>query len=296
MSFESIFESPTITRDYDTEKLIRYESWSPSLQARLKKIEDSIGKHQTNVGERINAIKLTFSDYPPPTPTNNMDMWIDTKYRALRVYAEKNWEFTRCSWYVGTNPQIYTPVTDDEPNPGTGVASNPKPHTEVITKYKLIEKHGDYDITPSSLMTFGTDAKIDIRVSGASTISVNSNRQLGCFVLIYWKMGSSKEYASVKQFEILGNGNASWPLPSGYSFICEIDTNFYYMKHIHAVNFDPTINIDKYSGATYVGAPFKYQYTKAAIDAVDANTAPAETSRDYARGKFELEVKFTQTY
>ena len=298
MSFESIFDDPTITRDYDTEKLIRYESWSPSLQARLKKIEDSIGNNQTKVGRRINNINLTFSDFPPPTPDDKLNMWIDTKYRVLRVFAENNWEFTRCSWYVGTKPQIYTPVTDDPDNPGTGVANDPKPHSDKIFKYRLVDSTGKgyWDIPPTNLMTFGKNAKIDIKVTNSNTLSVSSNRQLGCFVLAYWAMGSGKEYAKVKQYEILGNGQASWSLPSGYSFICDIDTNFHYMEKIHAVNFDPTIDINTFSGATQVGSPFKYQYNKQAIIDAGPDNAPAETPRDYARGNFTFEVTFTQTY
>lgn len=295
MSFESIFESPTITRDYDTEKLIRYESWSPSLQARLKALETVIQNRQTEVGERINEIKLTFSDCPPPSPTNNMDMWIDTKYRVLRVYAEKNWEFTRCAWYVGTNPQVYVPVTDDEPNPESSTPTTPTAHTDTLFTYTLNTSSGNLSGSPSPNMTLG-DATVKVSVTGASTTSVNSNRQLGVVVLIYWPSDSTKEYASVKQLQILGNTSATWSIPNGYMYICEVDTNYNYMSQIHAVSFDPTVDTDTYAGATQVGSPFKYQYSKAAIDAAGANNAPVQTPRDYARGKFSLTCTITQTY
>ena len=295
MSFETIFDSPDITRDYDTEKLIRYESWSPSLQARLKKIENSIGNNQTKVGKRINKIKLTFSDFPPPTPEDKMNMWIDTKYRVLRVFAENNWEFTRCSWYVGTNPVIYTPVTDDDPNPSSSPTQVPTKHKKTLFTYNLSNSSGNLSNSPQTEMVIGTGAKVTVKVTGASTSSVNTNRQLGCVVLIHWSSGSNKESASVKQYEILGNGTVTWNLSSSESFVCEVDTNYNYLDKIRAVSFDPTTD-DNASGGTQIGAPFKYQYTKANIDAAGPDNAPIQTPRDYARGTFRLEVTFEQTY
>lgn len=93
---------------FNPENLNKWGELAPSLQARFKELEDAIDNQYKDKGTQSDNVRISFGYSAPTKPVNNAEIWIDEKYRVLRVFAKDNWEFTRAAWYGGRKPHEST--------------------------------------------------------------------------------------------------------------------------------------------------------------------------------------------
>ena len=136
---------PEVTRSFNTENLIKFSDLAPSLQKMFYDLEGATYENFEQSDRRLNSKRVTVDMFPPGNPKNNVDIWIDTRYRCLRVFTEDNWEFTRVAWYGGDKTQILNPPTEDPAlTDYKHAGAQTKPHVEYI--------FATFTITQSSVM------------------------------------------------------------------------------------------------------------------------------------------------
>ena len=297
-----------ITRDYDTEKLIKYNALSPSLQARIKKLEDAANKMVNSYTKTHNDIRMTFANFPPSSPQESKEFWIDTKYRVLRVYAEGNWEFTRAAWYKGTGANPSAPITSDPSIPAIDIHGQPVSHSLTYMTYSSGSGNVSRPVDANYFIN-GTVTGFTIQSAGNIDCPAGRDAVVGYILMVIYnnKIEDGTAYAwpitktRENQIILLDKNNAPINLSAnafarGKQFVVEIDTNDHRSQYITPVSFDPKIDADKYSGTVYFGnTSFPYCISRAEADtAIAAGSYPNKT-RNYASysGTFTISVSCT---
>lgn len=292
MNITNVSSLPAVvTRDYDTEKLIKYNALSPSLQARIKKLEDDASKMTTSYTKTHNDIRMTFANFPPSSPQESKEFWVDTKYRVLRVYAEGNWEFTRAAWYKGTNGTPSAPITTDPSVPTINTGSQPVSHNVTYMTYSSGSGNIARPVDANYYIN-GTVTSFSIQSTGSISCPAGTDVAVGYILMVIYdnKMGDGTAYAwpitakTINQIVSLGTNNLSKDaFAHGKNFVVEVDTNDHHSQYITPVSFDPKIDEDKYGGTVYFGnTSFPYCISREEADAaLTAGSYPNKT-RNYA--------------
>lgn len=309
MNITNVSSLPAVvTRDYDTEKLIKYNALSPSLQARIKKLEDNASKMTTSYTKTHNDIRMTFANFPPSSPQESKEFWVDTKYRVLRVYAEGNWEFTRAAWYKGTNGTPSAPITTDPSVPTIDIVSKPVSHTITYMTYSSGSGNVVRPVDANYYLN-GANESLLVTFSGDPQCLSGANVAVGYVLMVIYR--NKIEDGKVRAWPITDqqiNGmyggkvlhglaiNISEGL-HGNNFVIDVDTNDHPSKYITPVSFDPKIDTDKYGGTVYFGnTSFPYCISKAEADAAIAAGSYPNKPRNYAPYSGHFKVNVTCTY
>lgn len=297
-----------ITRDYDTEKLIKYNALSPSLQARIKKLEDSAGGMANSYTKTHNDIRMTFANFPPSSPQERKEFWIDTKYRVLRVYAEGNWEFTRAAWYKGIGANPSAPIISDPSVPAIDIHGHPVSHSVTYMTYLSGSGNVSRPVDANYFIN-GTVTGFTIKSSGEIACPVGDSYVVGYILMVIYnnEIEDGTAYAwpitpgRANQIILLDKYNLPINLPSnafarGKQFVVEVDTNDHHSQYISPVSFDPKIDTDKYGGTVYFGnTSFPYCISRAEYDAAIPSGSFPSKNRNYASysGTFTISVSCT---
>lgn len=295
MNITNVSSLPAVvTRDYDTEKLIKYNALSPSLQARIKKLEDGASKMTTSYTKTHNDIRMTFANFPPSSPQESKEFWVDTKYRVLRVYAEGNWEFTRAAWYKGTNGLPSAPITTDPSVPTINTSHEPVSHSVSYMTY--LSGSGNV-VRPVDANYFinGTITSFIIQSTGSIYCQAGYDVPVGYILMVIYndRVEDGTAYAwpisaKTKNQIVLLQKNKSINISKnafahGKQFVIEVDTNDHHSQYITPVSFDPKIDTDKYGGTVYFGnTSFPYCISRAEADAAIAAGSYPNKPRNYA--------------
>lgn len=297
MNITNVSSLPAVvTRDYDTEKLIKYNALSPSLQARIKKLEDDASKMTTSYTKTHNDIRMTFANFPPSSPQESKEFWVDTKYRVLRVYAEGNWEFTRAAWYKGTNGTPSAPITTDPSVPTISVGSQPVSHN--ITYMTYLSGSGNV-VRPVDANYFINGVVDSFIIERAINIVCPAGKDVPVGYILMVIYNNKVEDGTAYAWPISQNEDKNailWGkyddkhkyLPAnafahGKQFVIEVDTNDHHSQYITPVSFDPKIDTDKYGGTVYFGnTSFPYCISRAEADAAIAAGTYPNKPRNYA--------------
>ena len=277
-----------ITNKYETENLIKFSSLAPSLQKRFYDLENHASTTYKRFGETHNDIRITMDYYPPPLPKECKEFWIDKNYRALRVFAEGNWEFTRAAW-----------TEQEYGKPGIPKREDPKPAEKIIQprersrNFCMMEytarasapvykgESGNVITDPSNYQqTMFKNPKITVKIQ-AKWKTPNPTDIIGYLLVIVYSQykESAESHAIPLQLSNLKFGGeyiCDIPVKENYQILTDID--------IPAHTFDAIIPTDfvipnsNYAG-TYFTDPFPYKTTRAMQDNYRDNNIPFSKDR-----------------
>lgn len=295
---------------FDTERLIKWGTLSPSLQKRFTDLEDYIKTWKSNQGNIVNNKRVTFDSYPPFNAKECGELWVDTKYRILRSYAESNWEFTRAAWYDDSNTSgIVDPSSTDSKIPApTGGSYTPSTYNFSYMTYKSIGTNVyNSAILPSmtsGLYNYyfrGTNNIVTINIYGS--VSSSSPTDPVVYLLgVFYPNGGTLSTGSIREYPItpnLINANTTYTysIASSQNMVFDVDAN------AHEVNALAPTNSQAAStnyGLVYFPAPFPYGYTDA--DMVTYNRTQDITTVHHTRnypsfsGSYTITINITTTY
>lgn len=289
---------PNVTRGFNTENLIKFGDLAPSLQRMFYDLEGATYENFEQSDRRLNNKRVTIDMFPPGSPQNNVDIWIDTRYRCLRVFTEDNWEFTRVAWYGGDKSQILDPPKEDPPlTDYPNIPPPKKPHVEYT--------FATFTITPSSttitykegvdnrepiLMATGNVNKIEISYTATGNISgtigyilgvkYTTDKYLGTKVCIPINKKSYTESISAENLD---------------QFMVDVHTASRPLMHsIIPLNFPPSgIPADK-EGVYYPNFPYGYSLDQ--VNSISSGATPYGISGSYSgfSGTVTVTVKIIQ--
>jgi len=283
-----------VTRNFNTENLIKFDDLSPSLQRRFLELEDAINNNNTQYGNRQNNKRITIDKFPPSNPRNNIDIWIDTRYRCLRVFSEDNWEFTRAAWYGGDDSGIVLPNEQDPEIPDPNNPNLPSNKREfeflsaTITKGNITVKYSDEVMGNDYSYQFTGLKTNKVVISWETTsgkLTGTSAYILGVRYPDYKENGTAIQYPIGLSTQA---GQEVINMKAKELLVIEPDSAKRKLAHIIPVNFRPAP-----SSTTYFPGPYPYQYNEADGAVYGATGNLPDKVKDYAEIPDGVTIKIT---
>lgn len=291
---------------FNLEDKIKWGELAPSLQARFTELEDEVNNQYGQYESYLNGIRITFGEQAPFNPKNNQEIWVDTKYKVVRYYAENNWEFTRASWYGGDSSGIQTPPTTDTDTPEPDI---PEYETKWYTDnyFDWIEENGGmvkhqwdqkYTTTeaPGVLnvraILNGVEPPYATVTIDGTALTTADNTAVGYLLAVTGKASEGTELGQAHVWEIKKGVSVEEKVQMniGDYIIVDSDSKLIQVEYIIPGN-KPN---DTLYMSTYFPDTFPYRYD--ILNWNNPNAYPPSPTRNYPTVTGRLEVKVTLSY
>lgn len=287
---------------FNKENKIKWSEISPSLQSRFTALEDATRNQLSSAKKLTNGIRFTFSDTPPFNLKNNSEIWIDTKYRVIRTFADQNLEFTRAAWYGGDPSGITPPPSEDPETPGIDVPPyEPTEHTGTYLTHtesatSVIHEYGDEYISYNSegetsvMYNFVGMGKVRIQITTNVTNDVDVGYLLGVTGAngVYQENGTPYIWTIKKGVTV----DQTLQFNPGDWCVFDIDSEKRQIDYIYPGDKP---NDTEYL-STYFPADYPYRFPISTWD--NPSSAPPEPERHYEaiKGDFSVIITLTDSY